>query len=70
MIGSPAGAVKGIAKVACPGRVGRHLQRPQVILGLPRAAGPVAGAGEDVDAIGRVGLAAAQPALESGRRRS
>ena len=63
MIGSPAGAVKGTAKVTCPDRVGRHLQRPQVILGLARAAGSVAGAGEDVDAIGRVRHAARQPAL-------
>ena len=44
--------------------VGRHLQRAEVVLGLARAAGTVAGAGEDVDAEGRVGRAAAQPALE------
>ena len=44
--------------------VGRHLQRPEVVLGLARAAGTVAGAGEELDAEGRVGHAAAQPALE------
>ncbi len=46
-----------------PGRVGRLLERPQVVLGLPGAAGSVPGAGEDVDAIGRVRLADPQPAL-------
>ena len=40
MIGSPAGAVNGTAKTHLPARVGRHLQRPQVVLGLARAAGP------------------------------
>ena len=64
MIGSPAGAVKGTAKTHLSGRVGRHLQRAEVVLGLARAAGAVGGAGEDVDAEGRVGHAAAQPALE------
>ena len=44
--------------------VGRHLQRAEVVLGLPRTVGRIAGAGEDVDAEGRVGRAAAQPALE------
>ena len=43
-----------------PGRVGRHLQRAQVILQLAGPARPVAGAGEDLDEVGRVRLAARQ----------
>ena len=35
-IGNPAGAVKGIVKVTCPGRVGRLLERSEVVLGLAR----------------------------------
>ena len=49
--------------------VGRHLQRSQVVLGLPRTLGRIAGTGEDVDAEGRVRRAAAQPALELAVRR-
>ena len=64
MIGSPAGGVNGTAKTHLARRVGRHLQRAQVVLGLARAAGTVAGAGEEIDAEGRVGHAAPQPALE------
>ena len=44
--------------------VGRHVERTEVVLGLARAAGTIAGAGEEFDRIGRVGRAAAQPALE------
>ena len=62
--GSPAGGVNGTSKTTWPWLVGRHLQRSQVVLGLPRALGRIAGAGIDVDAEGRVGRAAAQPALE------
>ena len=63
MIGSPAGAVNGTAKTAAAVGVGRLLERPQVVPGFPGAARAVAGAGEDVDAVGRVRLAAPQPAL-------
>ena len=69
-MGFPAGRVNGTSKTAWPCAVGRHLQRPEVDLGLTRAGGRIAGAGEEVDAEGRVGGAAAQPALESARRRS
>ncbi len=44
--------------------VGGHLQRSQVVLGLPRSLGRIAGAGKEVDAIGRLGRVTAQPALE------
>ena len=64
MIGSPAGAREGDGETHLPARVGRHLQRAQVVLRLARAARSVGGAGEDIDAKGRVGRAAAQPALD------
>ena len=64
MIGSPAGAVKGTAKHGLSGRVGRHLQRAQVVLGLARPVRVVGGAGEDIDVERRVRRAAPEPALE------
>ena len=64
MIGSPAGAVNGMAKTDLPAGVRRHLQRAEEVLGLAGPVGAVGGAGEEIDAERRVGRAAAQPALE------
>ena len=64
MIGSPAGAVNGTAKLTCPLASVVTSSEPEVVLGLARASGSVAGAGEEIDAKGRVGHAAPQPALD------
>ena len=64
MTGSPAGAEKGTSKIGLALAVRRHLQRTEVLIGLAGAAGAKRGAGEDVDAEGRIGQAPTQPALE------
>ncbi len=64
MTGSPAGAVKGTANATCPLASVVTSSDPRKSWASPGAAGTVAGAGEDIDAERRVGLAAPEPAFE------
>ncbi len=60
----PGGRREGDCEGHLSGRVGGHIKRPQVVLGLSRPVGIVAGVGVDIDAKRRVGSAAPEPALE------
>jgi hypothetical protein len=45
--------MRNLEESPAPG-VGRHLERSEIVFGLPRAAGRIACAGEQVDVVGRV----------------